>query len=157
MNNSPKGNENVENLFMSARIYLLLNIFRLSSIPVFCGWLMLLLLGGCQEKKTFTNFDSAAWQRDKLGCNGSRQQLTDSLSMIRLQLRGLTQEEIIGVLGKPDLQLLYERGQKFFVYFMETGSQCDGEITTSRVRTLSVRFSAVNRATEVTIQNGKPV
>ncbi len=114
------------------------------------------LIAACTENKTFKNFDSAIWRQDKLGCKSDRKRLAAEFEQIRRELLGMTQEEVLSLLGRPDLQLLMERTQKAYVYFVEPGVQCQGQVQTSKARTVSFRFSAVNRATEVVYSEGKP-
>lgn len=73
-----------------------------------------------------------------------------------MQFKGLTQEEVLEVLGKPDFQRLYQRNQKFYVYFTEPGPQCEGNADASRARTVVLRFSAIELVTEVYYDSGKP-
>ena len=118
---------------------------------------LILTLGACTDKKSFENFDAASWKEDKNGCKGTRKQLADNFEQIRRDLLGMSQEEVLELLGRPDFQLLMERTQKAYVYFIEPGVQCQGQNQkeTSKARTVSFRFSAVNRATEIVYGEGK--
>ncbi len=113
-------------------------------------------LAACGSPKKIDGFDSAAWQADRLGCGGGRKALRESFDKSRQQLKGLTQNEVLDVLGKPDFQRLYERNQKFYVYFLEPGPQCEGKADASRARTAVIRFSAIELVTEVYYDSGKP-
>jgi hypothetical protein len=113
-------------------------------------------LAACGLPKKIEGFDSAAWQDDRLGCGGGRKALRESFDNVRQELKGLTQNEVLDVLGKPDFQRLYERNQKFYVYFLEPGAQCEGKADASRARTAVIRFSAIELVTEVYYDNGKP-
>ncbi|CAA9221042.1 MAG: hypothetical protein AVDCRST_MAG56-400 [uncultured Cytophagales bacterium] len=113
-------------------------------------------LAACGSPKQIDGFDSAAWQADRLGCGGGRKALSQPFDSIRRQLKGLTQNELLDVLGKPDFQRLYQRNQKFYVYFLEPGAQCGGNADASRARTAVIRFSAIELVTEVYYDNGKP-
>jgi hypothetical protein len=114
------------------------------------------LLTACADKKTFSNFNSAAWKQDKLGCQEERKKMAADFEQIRRDLLGMSQEEVIDLLGRPDFQLLRERSQKAFVYFIEPGVQCQGDSETSTARTVAFRFSALNKATEIVYSQGKP-
>ena len=118
-------------------------------------YILLVCLIACTESKTFENFDAATWKQDKLGCQGERKRLAGDFEKIRRELLGLTQEEVLRLLGRPDFQLLLERTQKAYVYFVEPGVQCEGDRENSKARTVSFRFNAVNRATEVVYGEGK--
>jgi hypothetical protein len=120
------------------------------------GWAACLGLAACGSPKKIDGFDSAAWQADRLGCGGGRKALRESFDNVRRELKGLTQDEVLDVLGKPDFQRLYERNQKFYVYFLEPGVQCEGKADASQARTAVVRFSAIELVTEVYYDTGKP-
>ncbi|MBC7921927.1 MAG: hypothetical protein H7Z75_12665 [Ferruginibacter sp.] len=114
-----------------------------------------LLAVACGSPKQF-NFPAADWQRDRLGCTGRREALAGELEAIRRDLRGLTEPEILGLLGKPDAQALQGRGQKYFVYYLETGPQCDNARAVSQARTVAIRLNALGFVTELTYQRGQP-
>jgi outer membrane protein assembly factor BamE (lipoprotein component of BamABCDE complex) len=76
---------------------------------------------------------------------------------IRRKLLGLAQDDVIDVLGRPDFQLLYKRNQKYYIYFIEPGIQCQGEKENSKARTVSIRFNAVGLASEIIFSQGKPI
>jgi hypothetical protein len=117
----------------------------------------MVILGACSEKKTFSTFDADSWKGDKLACKGTRRQIAGDFEKIRRELLGMSQEEVIDLLGRPDYQLLLERTQKAFVYYIEPGAQCQSQDkTASKARIVSFRFNAMNRATEVLYGEGKP-
>ncbi len=118
--------------------------------------LLAALLSGCQSAGKFAEFNSGVWKNDRLGCGGKRQQLRGQFDKIRLELKGSTQAQVINLLGKPDFQRLYQRNQKFYIYFMEPGSQCQGKSEASRARTVVLRFSAIGLVTEVLYNTGRP-
>lgn len=116
------------------------------------------LLSGCSTSsgKQFTGFDSQSWKQDKQGCTGKRKALSGSFERIRPDLKGLSQAEVLQLLGRPDFQQLYKRNQKFYIYFLEPGIQCEGNLEQSRARTVIFRFNAVELLTEVYYNTGKP-
>jgi outer membrane protein assembly factor BamE (lipoprotein component of BamABCDE complex) len=65
------------------------------------------------------------------------------------KLQGLTEMQIIALLGRPDQNELYSRNQKFYYYSLEPGKACGQNIEPKR---LSVRFNAVGRANEVELE-----
>lgn len=115
-----------------------------------------IVLAGCGSPKQLEGFDSAAWKSDRMGCQGTRKSMRGQSDAIRLQLRGLSQDEVLDVLGKPDFQRLYQRNQKFYVYFVEPGPQCEGRSDASQARTLILRLSAIELVTEAYYETGKP-
>ena len=119
------------------------------------------LLAGCgtssrREWAMARHFPAEAWQRDRRGCAGERQQLVAALDSLRRDLRGFSQDEIVEVLGRPDAQRLEPRNQKLFVYFLEKGPQCQQPTTESPARTVAVRFNATGYVTEITYHSGRP-
>ena len=67
-------------------------------------------------------------------------------------MRGLKANEIESYLGKPDAQELYNRSQRYYIYFMEPGPKCDSP--KENPQALFVRFTAVGIASEFTIKPG---
>ncbi len=112
------------------------------------------ILDGCVTKKKkikrLDKFDSELWISDKDGCRGDRLRLKDQLLSVKHLMRGFKDNEIESILGKPDAQELYKRGQQFYIYFIEAGPNC--EHTVHNPQALFVRFSAVGLATEFTIR-----
>lgn len=116
--------------------------------------LSLLFLIACQEAPKLDNFDNARWIKDRLACNDNRKDLIPSLEKQIEKLKGLGQNQILSILGKPDFHELHERNQRFYIYFFEKGEQCNTKMTTVDIKakkTLKLRFSALDRVTEVTL------
>jgi hypothetical protein len=120
------------------------------------GFFLILIGQACSSPKQFNAFDSTSWRNDPFGCRGERLRLTNDFEKIRRSLRGLSQSDITDLLGKPDFQGLYTRHQKFFVYYMEKGPQCQHAQAESTARTVAVRFGALGNVTEVSYQQGRP-
>ncbi len=123
----------------------------------YIGLALCILFSSCSDNKKFATFDSSTWQQDKSACKGSRPALVKDFEGIRRELLGLNQDDVIDILGRPDFQLLYQRNQKFYVYFTEPGTQCQGEKENSKARTVSIRFNAVGLASEIIFAQGKPI
>ena len=73
------------------------------------------------------------------------QQLVDA----KEYLKGMDQDEIMAVLGKPDATQLAKRNQKYYIYYLSNLEKCSNEAKTSKK--LSIRFSAVGLAYEIII------
>lgn len=110
------------------------------------------LLISCHTAVDIKDFDEAAFRADPNGCSGARSDLKESLFTADRYLKGLTQEEIWATLGKPDRQELATRSQKYYVYYVDPAPACSGD-STDLPLTLFVRFSAMNRASEVKYEN----
>ena len=116
---------------------------------------LLFLLSQCgPPPKEFASFDRAAFAADRNGCQGVRQARQAELERIRRDLRGLSQDQILAVLGKPDRQRLGKRNGKQYIYFLAPGSQCDP--TASPARTLVLYYSALEIVTEASYATGLP-
>lgn len=118
-------------------------------------WLIILLwLAGCTTQPVdIPGLDEAAFRADPGGCQGNRDQMKESIFANDNSFKGLSQEEIYATLGKPDRQNLATRSQKYYVYFIEPSPTCSPGATSSKPLTLLIRFSAINRATEISYEN----
>jgi hypothetical protein len=94
--------------------------------------------------------DLKEWKDDKFGCNGIREKSIEIFSSQKDKLKGLSEDEILKLLGRPDQNELYKRNQKFYHYFVEPSIKCDSSKKTARQ--LSIRFNAVDLAKEVVIE-----
>jgi hypothetical protein len=97
------------------------------------------------------NFDETLFQADRKGCHGERAQMKEELMQIDTALKGLSQKQIQATLGKPDRHELAPRSQKYFVYYIDPGPDCPNG--TEEPLTMLIRFSALDRSTEVSFQN----
>ena len=121
--------------------------------PSFAFLLFILLLSQCREVKSIEGLDTAAWKADRHACNRIRIGLENSFMENKNKLKGYSQQEIGKVLGKPDEVDLYKRNQKFFIYYIMPGKQCEGVTLKSRPRSLYIRFSAMNVSNEVFVKD----
>jgi len=105
-----------------------------------------------KEKKAdrLQKFNTELWRKDKNGCFGDRLKLKNTFLSIRHNLRGFKSSEIESLLGKPDAQELYNRSQRYYIYFLDPGPKCQN--AKSNPQALFVRFSAVGIANEFTIK-----
>ena len=100
--------------------------------------------------KRIGQFDSGLWAGDKNGCSGDRLAIKDQLLSVKHLMRGFKAKEIESFLGKPDVLELSERGQQYYVYFIESGPKC--ATPAEKPLALFVKFSAVGLAVEFTIR-----
>lgn len=114
---------------------------------------LLLTIGACQRGIDIQNFDEQAFKDDLNGCSGIRENMQQQLFENTSQLKGLSQSQIRATLGTPDRQELAERNQKYFIYFIEPSPQCNESTTNQEPLTMYIRFSAVDRATEISFKN----
>ncbi len=89
------------------------------------------------------------WQDDRNGCNGKRALMEEALTKEKDKLKGLSEMQVVELLGKPDERELYRRNQKFYSYYVTPGPDCrDREDLPKK---LVVRFNALGYAQSVTI------
>ncbi|MBS1559461.1 MAG: hypothetical protein JST69_12130 [Bacteroidetes bacterium] len=125
-----------------------LNFVRNPTEKIF---LLLFLCAACsQPLPTFKNIDLAQWREDKNGCQRYRLNQLRALELQLPKIKGLTENDILKLFGKPDQTELWKRNQKFFYYFVEPSAKCDS--ANPAARKLSIRFNAMERAKEVEIE-----
>ncbi len=109
-----------------------------------------IILYGCSQHRDLAGFDKIAWQEDSGGCQLMRIKLIDDLIPHFENIKGLNQDEVIKLLGKPDENELYKRNQKFFIYNISPHN-CENEDSKVPRKYLSIRFNATGLAKEVII------
>lgn len=105
---------------------------------------------------TFGRLDLKKWRGDRGGCNGVRATLLPDFRAEIKNLKGKRANTIGDLLGRPDINEIADRNQKFYIYFLERGVHCDKPGAKSNSRSVAIRMSAIGLATEVTFQNGLP-
>ncbi len=119
--------------------------------------LLVLLLVGCYSTPdTFGKLNVAKWRSDRGGCNGVRATLVKDLDASRQEFKGVHVNDLGGILGRPDVNMIADRNQKFYIYFLEKGIHCDDPKQQSRARSVAFRVGAIGLVTEITYQNGTP-
>ncbi|MCX8491650.1 MAG: hypothetical protein ORN54_11340 [Cyclobacteriaceae bacterium] len=111
---------------------------------------LLSLIVGCSKPlPTLERIDLAKWKEDKWGCAKVRFIALPELVNQKEKLKGLSQDDIVKLLGRPDKNELYKRNQKFFYYYLTPGTNCGIDTITQR---LSLRFNAMGFAKEVLVE-----
>ena len=110
----------------------------------------------CTKQPKLEGLNLEKWRADKGGCSGERTQAIDKLKALKEEIKGVSSNDLDDYLGKPDVQQLADRNQKYYVYFLEKGVHCETLQKPSEGRSMAVRFSAMGMATEVTFQKGVP-
>lgn len=115
------------------------------------------LLANCSTvPDQFGKLDLKKWRSDRGGCNGVRATLEADFRAEIQNLKGKTTNTIGELLGRPDVNQIEDRNQKFYIYYLEKGPQCDQPGAKSTSRSVAIRMSAIGLATEITFQNGIP-
>ncbi|AUD02187.1 hypothetical protein [Spirosoma pollinicola] len=104
----------------------------------------------------FGKLNLKKWRGDRGGCNGVRATLEPAFKAEIQNLKGKTANTIGDLLGRPDVNQIADRNQKFYIYFLEKGPQCNYPVGKSMSRSVAIRMSAIGLATEITFQNGIP-
>jgi hypothetical protein len=112
-------------------------------------FIVLVLAGACGKPlPTLEGIDLSQWKNDKKGCNHFREKMITQLTDQKEKLKGLSEDDVIALLGRPDQNELYKRNEKFFKYFLVPGPSCKSD---SSEMILSIRFNSVGLAKEATI------
>jgi len=123
-------------------------IRRILIIGLFAG-----LLSCSSKPEKLGKLDLTKWRSDRGGCDGKRTALTEDFKVEQKQLMGKFIDEVGELLGRPDIHQLGERNQKFYVYFLEKGSQCDDIKVPSKAKKVILKFNAVGLLSEITYQD----
>lgn len=91
-------------------------------------------------------FNSDDWKNDPKGCHGVRESYITSLEQQRDKLKGLSEGDLITLLGRADRTDLSEHHEKFYYYFFRCPE--GDEIKNA----LIVRFNATGVSKEVAIE-----
>jgi len=112
-------------------------------------FLFAVLLVACGKPlPTLDGIDLKQWKEDRNGCNHFREKVIEKLVPQKDKLLGLSEDDVIGLFGRPDQNELYKRNEKFFKYFLEPGPSC-GKDSSDVI--LSIRFNSVGLAKETAI------
>ncbi|GAB4127757.1 MAG: hypothetical protein OHK0045_19040 [Raineya sp.] len=113
---------------------------------LYCFAVLFLIFTACKSEK-IEKFDAEKWKNDLKGCKNQRIQLVEALEKQKDKLMGLSQAQIVTLLGKPDAQELQKRNAKTFTYYLLEGSQC-GKGSQEGVA-LIIHFGALNYVSEI--------
>ncbi|WP_375581459.1 hypothetical protein ABWH96_10790 [Marivirga tractuosa] len=108
----------------------------------------------CTEVPELENIDLKKWKEDKDACQEYRIDVVENLLSQKDKLRGLSQNEVINILGTADKHQLYERSQKFFIYYLNPNENCD-QYTEGYVKALYIRFNSLDQAIDFNVQEVK--
>lgn len=108
------------------------------------------LLMGCgseehPEASTFKN-----WKEDRFGCEGLRQEMRSDLDSLRKLLIGKNQDEIIYLLGKPEINELQSRSKSSFAYYINGSKECEDTLHPKTLFVLD--FNSLNQVRFATVQ-----
>ncbi len=75
---------------------------------------------GCKKIPDLKNFDSKMWQSDPMGCIGERKKNIAFLNEIKADLVGISEDQLLSVMGNPDKKILEERSKKQYIYYLSS-------------------------------------
>lgn len=128
----------------------------MKNFTLFISLGILLVLNSCTKKPDLTGFDLALFKSDPGACQNQRIKTLDWLKNHKFNFQGTSSNDLIEILGKPDIQQLADRNQEYYIYFLEPGIHCQEKTKKSMAYSLAFRFSAIGLVTEITFQNGLP-
>lgn len=141
---------------MSKRISEWIDCQRAFLSWILISFLSVILLSCAPPPEQFGKLNLKKWRGDRGGCNGVRAVLEPDFRAEIQNLKGKTANTLGELLGRPDVNQIADRNQKYYIYFLEKGPQCDMAGKQSNSRSVAIRMSAMGIATEVTFQNGIP-
>jgi hypothetical protein len=98
------------------------------------------------------SLDLKLWRSDRGGCNGVRSNLQKDFKAVQDELKGKFADDVGKLLGRPDIHQLGERNVKYYIYFLEKGTQCEDIKARSKAAKVVLKFNAVGLLSEITFQ-----
>jgi hypothetical protein len=105
-----------------------------------------------KDKPKLEGFNSELWKADKKGCNGKRIYLSEFLFTNSVNIKGMKDNDILELMGKPEKTNWEDRGKKTYYYFIQPGSQCDSTSLLLEGTKIAFEFDALGRVKLVTEQ-----
>lgn len=102
------------------------------------------VVSSCQKEVSLKKFNKWTWKADYNGCDGNREVQMQYLGEIKQELVGISEVQLLDILGRPNKHELDERKRKRYVYYFMVGKQCIMS-TASGTRALVVELDALNR------------
>ena len=123
---------------------------------IFASLVLISILSSCNSglsERIGGNFDEDKWKADSWGCNNQRIQMLEAIQLADENVKLLADADIRQLFGRPDKIELSSRSQKFYLYYLEQGQQCqDEEAISGAGRALEVSLDALGRLHEINIR-----
>jgi len=113
---------------------------------------ILLMLSCGKSLPTLHDVDLKSWVADKNACSGKRSDALQAMQDQKDDFLGLSEIQIVELLGRPDHNELYKRNQKFYYYFLQPSPDCPDTVSSEPLK-LTIRFNAMGYAKEVSIDS----
>jgi hypothetical protein len=112
----------------------------------------LICISACKEQKPkLEGFNSEIWKSDKLGCNGKRAYLAELLFSKSTEMKGMDDDDVAELLGKPEKSNWETRGKKTYYYYFQPGRQCSSDNILEGTK-VAIEFDALGRVKLITEQ-----
>ena len=124
--------------------------------PLIISLILLTFFFSCTtHSPEIDGMDYKKWKSDNYGCDGERMNLVGLIHENKDKFLRFNQNQLIDILGKPDNQTLYTRGQTIFYYYIKYHQKCEDMETKNDEENikLEIRFDALNRSKEVYVHN----
>lgn len=115
--------------------------------------LFLFFIYSCSSPPQMKGFDPAQWRSDPKGCTGKRKDLASTILLHKKDWKGLDDDILLKLLGKPDQSFYYERNTKAFSYFIEPGNQCNGSKLDNEGKKIIAEINAIGFVSLIRIEN----
>jgi len=122
---------------------------RMKHLYCYITLISLILLCGCSEKPKLDGFNSDVWKNDKKACSEKREYMAEKIFEQTTKLKGIDDDDIIELFGKPETSNWESRGKKSFSYYITPGSQCDSSLVLEGAK-IVFEFDALGRVSLVT-------
>jgi hypothetical protein len=110
-----------------------------------------LVLTNCNKKLDLKGFDSVSWKADKNGCNGLRNKQSTVLNKISSSMIGISESQLLDILGKPNRYELGERGTRNYEYYLKGDKSCL-QVNEKLIPRLIVYMDAIGKVSLVLIK-----
>ncbi|HVD97157.1 MAG TPA: hypothetical protein VNB90_03060 [Cytophagaceae bacterium] len=104
-----------------------------------------LLISSCQSQVKLEGFDDKAWKADYNACDNRRGELGKQLIEKKDALKKFDDDAITELLGAPERNRQFARGEKSYIYFLYPGKQCEGDTTGKEGKKLVIEFDALGK------------
>src|SRR4051812_16518901 len=116
-------------------------------LSLLCSVLFVLCSSCSRPLPELADFDETAWKADLKGCKNSRGVFVEPIKSQKDKLKGLSERDLVKLLGPADRNDLSEHHGKSYYYFITPGPGCTG--VDSVGLSLIVRFNATGVSREV--------
>ncbi len=116
----------------------------------------IVLLAACSYSKPveLEGLDTKTFKADRAACKGDRKKQLEFIKSNKDAFLEISENVVYKTLGRYDFQGLGKKNEKFWVYFLEEGPQCEQIQNESDATCIILYFNAVKLVKEVIVQKG---